>query len=273
MSMHKIPLTAAEEEGLKRHGLARGTPSQLSDVFRQGMAFAKENRDRIQQKMIARLNAADERISQLEAQSVLMADVAKATQLLKNERDDEAYALLVKVLSSQQSVPVVGEPTDAAYKWMIANGVEPMTSLHKLGERLAALLDEDQFSECEALLLTAITAINTFVPVPAAELATLREKAAMVDELRGKLDRAECGMAAAVAEGDRLMRSWQEQIRKTCAALKQRNDAEKERDELRKALQKIAAEDVPPDIVDTMSSLEREMVDIASAAIAQGKGE
>lgn len=88
-----------------------------------------------------------------------------------------------------QSVPVVGEPTDAAYKWMIANGVEPLTSLHKLGERLAALLDEDQFSECEALLLTAITAINTFVPVPAAELATLREKAAEADELQKRAER------------------------------------------------------------------------------------
>ena len=90
----------------------------------------------------------------------------------------------VEDMRAAQFVPVAGEPTDAAYKWMIANGVEPMTSLHKLGERLAALLDEDQFSECEALLLTAITAINTFVPVPAAELATLREKAAEADELR-----------------------------------------------------------------------------------------
>lgn len=41
MSMHKIPLTQIEEEGLRSHGLARGTPSQLSDVFRQGMAWAQ----------------------------------------------------------------------------------------------------------------------------------------------------------------------------------------------------------------------------------------
>jgi len=97
--------------------------------------------------------------------------------------------LIQSAVDEAQSVPVVGEPTDAAYKWMIANGVEPMKSLHKLGERLAALLDEDQFSECETLLLTAITAINTFVPVPAAELATLREKAAMADELRKDAER------------------------------------------------------------------------------------
>lgn len=39
MSMHKIPLTAHEEEGLRKHGLDIGTPSQLSDVFRQGMKW------------------------------------------------------------------------------------------------------------------------------------------------------------------------------------------------------------------------------------------
>ena len=66
------------------------------------------------------------------------------------------------------------------------------------------------------------------------QVSKAEEKAAEADELRGKLKISECGMAAAVAEGDRIMIDWQEQIRKTCAALKQRNDAEKERDELRK---------------------------------------
>ena len=42
MSMHKIPLTEMELEGLTKHGLDTGTPSQLSDVFRLGMAFALE---------------------------------------------------------------------------------------------------------------------------------------------------------------------------------------------------------------------------------------
>lgn len=39
MSMHKIPLTDLERRGLEAHGLDIGTPSQLSDVFRQGMAW------------------------------------------------------------------------------------------------------------------------------------------------------------------------------------------------------------------------------------------
>jgi hypothetical protein len=39
MSMHRIPLTPIEEAGLKAHGLDIGTPSQLSDVFRQGVAW------------------------------------------------------------------------------------------------------------------------------------------------------------------------------------------------------------------------------------------
>lgn len=41
MSMHKIPLTKIEEDGLRAHGLDIGTPSQLSDVFRQGIAWAQ----------------------------------------------------------------------------------------------------------------------------------------------------------------------------------------------------------------------------------------
>ena len=40
MSMHKKPLTQLEEEGLRAHGLPIGTPSQLSDVFRHGVAWA-----------------------------------------------------------------------------------------------------------------------------------------------------------------------------------------------------------------------------------------
>lgn len=40
MSMHKKPLTPLEEEGLRLHGLDVGTPSQLSDVFRHGIAWA-----------------------------------------------------------------------------------------------------------------------------------------------------------------------------------------------------------------------------------------
>ncbi len=43
MSMHKIPLTPLEESGLKAHGLGIGTPSQLSDAFRQGVAWAYES--------------------------------------------------------------------------------------------------------------------------------------------------------------------------------------------------------------------------------------
>ena len=41
MSMHKIPLTKMEEAGLVAHGLPVNTPSQLSDAFRQGIAWAK----------------------------------------------------------------------------------------------------------------------------------------------------------------------------------------------------------------------------------------
>lgn len=43
MSMHKKPLTLLERAGLEAHGLDIGTPSQLSDAFRQGIAYALES--------------------------------------------------------------------------------------------------------------------------------------------------------------------------------------------------------------------------------------
>ena len=40
MSNHKTPLTPLEESGLRAHRLPIGKPSQLSDVFRQGIKWA-----------------------------------------------------------------------------------------------------------------------------------------------------------------------------------------------------------------------------------------
>lgn len=45
MSMHKKPLTPLEEAGLRSHGLEVGKPSQLSDAFRQGVAWVKVGLD------------------------------------------------------------------------------------------------------------------------------------------------------------------------------------------------------------------------------------
>lgn len=44
MSMHIKPLTPIEEAGLRAHGLPVGTPSQLADAFRLGMAWADKAR-------------------------------------------------------------------------------------------------------------------------------------------------------------------------------------------------------------------------------------
>jgi hypothetical protein len=43
MSMHNTPLTDLEREGLEKHGLKIGTPSQSSDCFRAGMAWVLMN--------------------------------------------------------------------------------------------------------------------------------------------------------------------------------------------------------------------------------------
>lgn len=44
MSMHLKPMTPEEESGLRAHGLPVGTPSQLADAFRLGMAWADKAR-------------------------------------------------------------------------------------------------------------------------------------------------------------------------------------------------------------------------------------
>ena len=44
MSMHIKPLTPIEEAGLRAHGLPVGTPSQLADAFRFGVAWADKAR-------------------------------------------------------------------------------------------------------------------------------------------------------------------------------------------------------------------------------------
>lgn len=43
MSMHKVPLTKLELDGLLAHHLPVGKPSQLSDCFRFGIAWALAN--------------------------------------------------------------------------------------------------------------------------------------------------------------------------------------------------------------------------------------
>lgn len=47
MSLHKQQLTVMEEEGLRAHGLTVGAPSQLSDAFRHGIAWAVKHYSQI----------------------------------------------------------------------------------------------------------------------------------------------------------------------------------------------------------------------------------
>jgi len=43
MSMHKLPLTEIEREGLRTHGLSINKPSQLSDCFRLGIQWQEKH--------------------------------------------------------------------------------------------------------------------------------------------------------------------------------------------------------------------------------------
>lgn len=61
MSMHRIPLTALEELGLRNHGLDIGTPSQLSDVFRHGIAWALSQQTDALERMVQEIAKAEQR--------------------------------------------------------------------------------------------------------------------------------------------------------------------------------------------------------------------
>ena len=77
MSMHRIPLTDIEREGLKAHGLGRdiGKPSQLADCFRQGVKWGQDQeRSRLHAENTALQSGYD--AARLEIAS-LQAEVAK----------------------------------------------------------------------------------------------------------------------------------------------------------------------------------------------------
>lgn len=80
MSMHNIPLADIERSGLEAHGLDAGKPSQLSDAFRQGMAWAFANSD----KEAHARNAIDLRM-QVDALKLEISQLRAGGQVTKGE--------------------------------------------------------------------------------------------------------------------------------------------------------------------------------------------
>lgn len=56
MSMHKIPLTDTEREGLQTHSLDIGTASQLSDAFRQGVSWGERTSHSVAHKELLEIH-------------------------------------------------------------------------------------------------------------------------------------------------------------------------------------------------------------------------
>lgn len=89
MSLHKIPLTPMEEEGLKAHGLPIGNPSQLSDSFRHGMTWAI-NKER--EAMIKRITAAfDPLNTTVITEGQALQRVTKAIYKVSFEEENKQY--------------------------------------------------------------------------------------------------------------------------------------------------------------------------------------
>ena len=130
MSMHKIPLTELEHDGLLAHRLPIGVPSQLSDVFRSGIKWANEHR-----------------IAELQAKAVpegwKLVPVDPPSAMLDEIHlvEDFTYAALT-----------------ARYKAMLAAAPAPAASpvvpggLHKeLGERLGEALSKEKLANTKLI--------------------------------------------------------------------------------------------------------------------------
>ena len=103
MSLHRKPLTRLEEDGLRAHGLDIGTPSQLSDVFRQGVAWALA-----QPRLEVHLNAAD-KLPPVDCPLLIELDGdlvrAERTGIIENKSADMEYRL------------VTGETIRGRFRW------------------------------------------------------------------------------------------------------------------------------------------------------------
>ncbi len=65
MSMHDMELTELERSGLEAHHLKTGTPSQLSDSFRLGVAWALNNSVLVNEQEHEELKAYCQRLDDL----------------------------------------------------------------------------------------------------------------------------------------------------------------------------------------------------------------
>ncbi|MGM0858609.1 MAG: hypothetical protein ACQEW0_16240 [Pseudomonadota bacterium] len=118
MSMHKTPLTELERAGLEAHGLPTGKPSQLSDCFRSGVAWANariaeleaqvEQHKAAEEMQIALREKADEREAALAAQFVALQDAA--TDLIHASNEDEAGDAMERIAecSEKQARELLG---------------------------------------------------------------------------------------------------------------------------------------------------------------------
>ncbi len=92
MSMHIKPLTPIEEAGLRAHGLPVGTPSQLADAFRLGMAWADKAR--------AESTLAEEREAAPKAVRLTAPDIVDALRGNGLYEDSRAFQRLFPILEA-----------------------------------------------------------------------------------------------------------------------------------------------------------------------------
>jgi len=130
MSMHKIPLTQLEEDGLRAHGLDIGSPSQLSDVFRHGIKWALE------QTALSAVTA--------ERDGLAAARMAYANEFAPDENGDPDVGNVhanIRALKAERDR--LRGTVEATYEWLDkTEWVQKTAKAHELGKHRADVLKD-----------------------------------------------------------------------------------------------------------------------------------
>ncbi|UQI42705.1 hypothetical protein [Vreelandella venusta] len=93
MSMHKNPLTYMEKRGLHAHGLPTDEPSQLSDAFRAGVAWAGHEVQSLKNELEAKVRQNVQLMRERDAYRAAEEVQIALRQKMEQERDSMAEYL------------------------------------------------------------------------------------------------------------------------------------------------------------------------------------
>lgn len=162
MSMHKNPLTPLERDGLTKHGLPVDTASQMSDAFRLGIAWAKNN---ARQKPFVWWSDAPE---------VVWNSVHEGKPLSQDQRDE--YLSCVEISGA---IPLYLAPMTAESNAKLPSNFHEVTNAAKEALDIAQSILEASRSSHHPRVLDAYVKLRTLIEstdVVASDSVTLKQQ-------------------------------------------------------------------------------------------------